>query len=95
MTVDDQVQLGLLLGYGAALAVLVLALGAAIEWLLGPVSVDDAVLSEPQDELPSFTRPVATGQCVACRDHRLMADLEYMRGLGYVCADGCSRGRVA
>jgi hypothetical protein len=67
----------------AVLALLALVFGAMTAWLRrGPTltqRVDYAV----------------TGRCVSCRAARLPDDLAYVRGLGYVCADGCDGGRAA
>jgi hypothetical protein len=93
MTPDTQVQIGIVLGLAAALGVITLALGAAMEWLLGPVQPEAVA----DDDVPSFARPlhsVLTAHCSSCGELRLLPDLAYMRGLGYVCLGGCEHGRA-
>jgi hypothetical protein len=87
MTTDPQIQIGMLFGLAALLGVITLALGAVMEWLLGPVQ------PEADDELPSFVRPlhpVLTATCEQCGEARLMTDLTTL-GARLVCVDGCSR----
>jgi hypothetical protein len=90
MTTDPQIQIGVLLGIAALLGVITLALGAAMEWLLGPVQ------PEADDELPTFVRPihpVLTAPCARCGEMRLADELVSLNGQ-LVCTDWCG-GRAA
>jgi hypothetical protein len=91
MPMDSQIQLGILLAIAAGLGVIVLLLGAAMEWLLGPVQPVPPI----DGELPSFVRPVTTHRCVWCHESRLDADLLRLDGIGLVCREGCDEWRVA
>jgi hypothetical protein len=92
MTLDAQVQIGVLLGMAAGLGVLVLLLGAALEWMLGPVEPEAA---PPVDDWPVYLPPVVTHRCVWCREARADADLLAIAGIGLVCREGCDDGRAA
>jgi hypothetical protein len=90
MTPDAQVQIGIVLGVAAVLGVITLALGAAMEWLLGPVQ------PEPDDELPTFARPlhpVLMAPCARCGEMRLVDELVSLNGR-LVCVEWCG-GRAA
>ena len=91
MPMDSQIQLGILFAIAAGLGVIVLLLGAAMEWLLGPVQSVPPI----DGELPSFACPVTTHRCVWCREQRLDADLLRVDGIGLVCREGCDERRVA
>lgn len=91
MTVDGQIQIGLLLAYAAGLGALTLLLGAAMDWLLGPVQPERMV----SDDLPAFARPVVTHRCAWCREARVEVDLLRVDGIGLVCREGCDDGRAA
>jgi hypothetical protein len=91
MSVYAQIQLGLVIGFVAGLSLIVLALGAALNWLTAPAPLPKFLVG---DEPPVFTRVVDTHRCARCREPRTESDLMRV-GDSYICREGCDERRVA